>query len=273
MKKTKTRLLAGLMAALCLAAVSPSASAAGYYASDESGHTRPPSAIESISVSQESVSLPAQRQPNKSEALTPDGNLSLIDDIFVSNEVITESDVQNKQFITVQSKNGNYFYLVIDRSGDTENVYLLNLVDEADLMALMEDGTTNPTTIPTCSCTEKCAVGTVNTDCEICKTEMNRCAGIEAKPDPQDTEEMDEPATEEPQQMNLIAPIMLVILLIVGAGAGIYFYTTQKKKPVSDGTTDLDEYDYGEAEAEYEEEEIYENEDDDTQAAEDSSAR
>ena len=273
MKKTKTRLLAGLMAALCLAAVSPSASAAGYYASDESGQTRPPSAIESISVSQESVSLPAQRQPNKSEALTPDGNLSLIDDILMSDEIIDESNLQNKQFITVQSKNGNYFYLVIDRSGDTENVYLLNLVDEADLMALMEDGTTNPTNIPTCSCTEKCAEGMVNTDCEICKTEMNRCAGIEAKPDPQDTEEMDNPATEEPQQMNLIAPIMLVILLIVGAGGGIYFYTTQKKKPVSDGTTDLDEYDYGEAEAEYEEEDIYENEDDDTQAAEDPSAR
>ena len=85
MKKTKTRLLAGLMAALCLAAVSPSASAAGYYASDESGHTRPPSAIESISISQESVSLPVKRQPNKSEALTPDGNLSLIDDILIRN--------------------------------------------------------------------------------------------------------------------------------------------------------------------------------------------
>ena len=78
------------------------------------------------------------------EALTPDGNLTLIDDILQDNSyyVSEEYIVANKQFITVQSKNRNYFYLVIDRSGDTENVYFLNLVDEADLLALMEEADT-----------------------------------------------------------------------------------------------------------------------------------
>ena len=47
--------------------------------------------------------------------LTPDGNLELVDD------VTQESD--GKQFITVQSKNDNTFYIVIDRDKDTDNVY------------------------------------------------------------------------------------------------------------------------------------------------------
>jgi len=69
--------------------------------------------------------------------LTPDGNLTLVDDIKVE-------ESKDKQFVTLQSKNGNYFYLVIDRSGDKENVYFLNLVDEADLMALIEDNSKRP---------------------------------------------------------------------------------------------------------------------------------
>lgn len=62
--------------------------------------------------------------------LTPDGNLTLVDDITVIN------GESKKQFITATTKNGNYFYIIIDRVGESENVYLLNEVDEADLIAL-----------------------------------------------------------------------------------------------------------------------------------------
>lgn len=71
---------------------------------------------------------------NGGAALTPDGNLSLIDDIG-------SPTTSGKQFITVETKNGNVFYLIIDRDDEgEETVHFLNQVDEADLMALTEDG-------------------------------------------------------------------------------------------------------------------------------------
>lgn len=66
-----------------------------------------------------------------SDPLTPEGNATLVDDIWG----------ENKQLITVTTKNGNYFYILIDRAAEGENtVHFLNIVDEADLMALIEDG-------------------------------------------------------------------------------------------------------------------------------------
>jgi len=74
--------------------------------------------------------------------LTPDGNLTLVDDI-------QGEQAEDKQFLTVVTKGGNYFYIIIDRAGDTENVYFLNLVDEADLLALIEDMDTAPAPVVT----------------------------------------------------------------------------------------------------------------------------
>ena len=66
-------------------------------------------------------------------ALTPDGNLNLIDDYGSATSA-------GKQFITLTTKNGNYFYLIIDRDDKgAETVHFLNLVDEADLLSLMEE--------------------------------------------------------------------------------------------------------------------------------------
>lgn len=64
-------------------------------------------------------------------ALTPDGNAALVDDFG-----------GNKQLITITTKAGNYFYILIDRANEDKKtaVHFLNQVDEADLMALMEDG-------------------------------------------------------------------------------------------------------------------------------------
>ena len=78
---------------------------------------------------------PLQYAPDAAVPLTSDGNLTLVDDV-------QENLSGNLQFLTVRTKAGNTFYLIVDRSADQNNVHFLNLVDEADLLALLkqEDG-------------------------------------------------------------------------------------------------------------------------------------
>lgn len=88
--------------------------------------------------------------------LTHDSKLELVVD------KVQTSD--RKQFITVQSKNDNTFYIVITRDKNRENVYFLNLVDETDLMALMQDSE-----VPIkCTCSDRCETGDVDLSTESC---------------------------------------------------------------------------------------------------------
>ena len=166
--------------------------------------------------------------------LTPDGNLELVDD------VTQESD--GKQFITVQSKNDNTFYIVIDRDKDTDNVYFMNLVDEADLMALMEDG---EVTLK-CTCKTRCEAGNVDTTCPVCKNNMTECTGEEQE---KETEMATEPATDETKKTESkgsAAPIVMLLLIVVlGAGGAVYYLKFRKPKTDTKGPVDLDDYDFG----------------------------
>ena len=74
-----------------------------------------------------------KQQVQEAEPITPDGNLTLVDDFSGTTSI-------GKQFVTLVTKNGNYFYLIIDRDDKgKETVHFLNQVDEADLLALMEE--------------------------------------------------------------------------------------------------------------------------------------
>ena len=163
--------------------------------------------------------------------LTPDGNLTLVDDI-------SEEESEDKQFVTLISKNGKYFYLVIDRAGDKENVYFLNLVDESDLLALIEETDTAPQT---------------------------PVATPQPEPEPELTPE---PEPQEERNNNALGT--LLILLIVGiAGGAFYYFKVLKNKTNTKGNTILEEYEFeddedideDEYEVEYETEDDEESED------------
>ena len=176
-------------------------------------------------------------EPQKEEPLTPDGNATLVDDFG-----------GNKQLITVTTKAGNYFYILIDRAAEGENtVHFLNQVDDADLDALLEDGQTTEEPPAVCTCTEKCEAGAVNASCPVCAADRSQCTGKEAEP-----EETEQPQEEETGKSN--PGMLLIVLVIIGlGGAALYYFKVIKpKKDAAKGTDNLDEYDFDEYEDEEE---------------------
>ena len=165
-------------------------------------------------------------------ALTPDGNLSLIDDIGSSTR-------SGKQFITVETKNGNMFYLIIDRDDEgEETVHFLNQVDEADLLSLMGDDVPAAEMPAVCNCKEKCAAGTVDTSCPVCKTNLSECVGKEKVREP-------EPEPEQPEKKSgsgLLAAVALLVL--AGGGAFAYVKFIKPNRSGVKVSADPDEYNF-----------------------------
>lgn len=261
MRKLNLRILLSLLAVmLCMAAFSVTAFADGgdYY--DDEIPIETPTVTEQPAEEEppEETAAPAEETPEPEETtggldepFTPDGNLSLIDD-FSYTSVDADGNAIGKQFITVQSKTGNYFFIIIDRAGDTENVYFLNMVDEADLLALIDEPEETEEPAPVvCTCDDKCYAGHVDTSCPVCAVNMSECTGKEPKPEPTTTPVEQEPET--PKKSGGNPALVIVLLLAVGGGAAYYFLKVKgKAKPKTKGSTDLNEYDYGAEDGEYE---------------------
>lgn len=148
-----------------------------------------------------------------SGALTPEGNLTLVDDYHTD-----YSDGSGQQFITLVSKSGATFYLVIDRNAKgQQTVHFMNLVDESDLLALMEEE---------------------DADAYTAEKEAAVQAELERKQAEEDVKKAAEEAaasgTEQPKE-NKVTKIAssflgIVALIVLAAGGGFYFYRQQMQK-------------------------------------------
>ena len=148
-----------------------------------------------------------------SGALTPEGNLTLVDDYHTN-----YSDGSGQQFITLVSKSGNTFYLVIDRNAKgQQTVHFMNLVDEADLLTLMEEEEADAYTA------EKEAAAQAEQDRMKAEEEAKKAA-----------EEAAASGTEQPKE-NKVTKIAsgflgVVVLIALAAGGIFYAFTKQKQK-------------------------------------------
>jgi len=124
--------------------------------------------------------------------LTPEGNLAIVDDYQT-----TFSDGTAQQFITLVSKSGAYFYLIIDRAADgDQTAHFLNMVDEADLLALMDEED-----LP------------------------------EPEPEPAPAPEPEPLPEPEPEEDDGAGKFVLVLLVLAGiAGGGAYFWLKMREK-------------------------------------------
>ena len=169
--------------------------------------------------------------------LTPDGNLTLVDDLG-------EKTGEGQQFITLVTRAGNYFYLIIDRNEKgEETVHFLNMVDERDLFSLMDED----------------EASALAAQMEAEKAAQEAAATTPATPSDQEKEPVESEKEEKPAR-NMLPALIALLVLLGGGGAFAYMQLKGKKqqeaeRPDPDADyedEDMSDYDMPETEEEAE---------------------
>ena len=169
-----------------------------------------------------------------SGVLTPEGNLTLVDDYYTN-----YSDGSGQQFITMVSKSGATFYLVIDRNAKgQQTVHFMNLVDEADLLALMEEDAADAYT----------AEKEAEKQAELDKLKAEE----EAKKAAEEAEKAADAPKENKVTKYAAAFLGVVAIIALAAGGGFYFFIQQKNKKQAEKEAIDPDADYTEDKGDFE---------------------
>lgn len=145
-----------------------------------------------------------ENQINTEKPFSVPGNAQVQDDITNS---------KNKEFLTITTKNNNTFYVIIDRSANVDNVYMLSQIDENDLQEFLEEDSSASTI--------------VDVTPEVVIDENTH------------TEQTEQPVTESPEKegtsSNLGALVAIFAAAILGVGAYGYVKFIKPKKDEDDG--------------------------------------
>ena len=150
-------------------------------------------------------------QPYKSE-----GNMQTMDMLY--------SASTNKQFITVQTRAGETYYMVIDydkpidEANDIYETYFLNLVDDRDLMSVVSEDEIQPTPTP-----------------QI----------VYVTPEPAPATQQPAPIVVEDDGMEEMLPTILLIGGVAAIGGAIFWLVKKKKDSSARNVPDFDdEYEF-----------------------------
>lgn len=155
--------------------------------------------VDTTEAAEEPTQVVEEAEPTEEEKIpfTIAGNGEVEDNIV---------DDPSKEFFTVKTTGGNTFFLVIDRARNSENVYMLSMIDEYDLQEFLDDEERNG------------------------KQEEETPAVVlpETKPEPTPDVEIEEPKEESSGGMNKIL-LLVFVAALGGAGAFFYFYIYKPK--------------------------------------------